>query len=156
MSVKKINPKKIFLCQLEGPGSYESYELMIDREPVKDEHEKLVTLECLKFAETNSWRESDSKLYAWSAYAPKDGSYFKTDFVVAFEDNLLYRGRYDLQHPSINDPNLREHVKDFSQFYSGLHKPSFMDNEQYEDLMLEFSEKEKNYFRNILDNYSLE
>lgn len=84
-----------------------------------------------------TWEEADDILFTMSLSAPKEGGYDKTDFKIIFndKDNTEYSGTYDLKHHSIDMPNLYDHVSDYVAFYSGKRKPSYMSQEQYDNLV---------------------
>lgn len=80
----------------------------------------------------SNWAEANAKLSTWSNDAPKDGCYDKTDFKIVWADGEVYEGRYDLQHWSVEFPDLAGHVRDFLMFYAGQRCPNHMTTEEYE------------------------
>jgi hypothetical protein len=62
-----------------------------------------------------------------------NGSYYKSDVVVEFEDGFQYRLRYDI------DPDdfmlLSTSVRDEIRFYGGLWRPAHMDEKKHEQVL---------------------
>jgi hypothetical protein len=75
--------------------------------------------ECDKPETATTWPAANAILRRWSETAPKTGGYDKCDFDVVFEDGQIYSGRYDLQHWSIEAPDLAKHVRSFISYLSG-------------------------------------
>ena len=78
---------------------------------------------CSTFAACSSWEEADAVLLEMSETAPRDGSYHKVDFEVAFEGGLRYEGVYYLKHFSVESPDLRRHIRAFIELYLGETSP---------------------------------
>jgi hypothetical protein len=75
--------------------------------------------ECDKPETATSWAHANAILFKWSRTAPRTGGYDKCDFKIVFDDGREYEGRYDLQHFSVEHPNLSRHVKSFVSFLAG-------------------------------------
>lgn len=54
--------------------------------------------DCDKPTSVSSYTEANNTLLMWSVNAPKTGGYKKCSFVVTYEDDNTYSGRYDLSH----------------------------------------------------------
>lgn len=80
---------------------------------------------------TDSWKDANFILLELSQTAPKDGTYDKTKFTIEFENGVIYKGRYDLMHHSVEKPDLFEHVKDNVLYEAGLNKPSWLSEKEY-------------------------
>ena len=93
-----------------------------------------------------SW--DDAELHLRLATPPKLG-YYKTDFLITFEDGAEYKGRYDIGDES----GLRHHVVFIALTYSGRHKPYHFSDEQWEAF-----KKENTYesYGELLDKYEIE
>lgn len=76
-------------------------------------------------------------------------SYFKTDFVVIFEDDATYSGKYDI---GSEFSDLLSHIRHFCEIYSGRVKPFYMPNDRWKDFKNEISEY-NTFYSNILDKY---
>lgn len=75
---------------------------------------------------TSPWTEANTWLYKESVTAPEHGGYDKVDFVITFENDETYTGRYDLKHFNAEPPDLIEHVRDFVRFSAGIDCPDHM------------------------------
>lgn len=75
--------------------------------------------ECDKPETATSWLAANAILRRWSETAPKTGGYDKCDFVIVFEDGEEYKGRYDLQHWTVETPDIAKHVRSTISYLSG-------------------------------------
>lgn len=81
----------------------------------------------------------------------KQLGYFKTDFVLTFEDGQTYSGRYDIGSDS---PDLSSHIRDFALTYSGQRKPSHFTDEQWEQFKKVYcSPKSAEGYKELLEKY---
>lgn len=101
------------------------------------------------------WDRANALLRSWSQSAPKDGSYHKTDFVVTYADGETYEGRYDLVHFTVERPDIADHMRAFVMLMAGLRKPSHMTDEQYERYLANWSESDREKYREFLDRYQI-
>ena len=101
------------------------------------------------------WDEADAVLRDWAATAPAAGGYDKCDFTISFEDGVLYRGRYDLVNASLEIPDLAAHVRGTALIHSGLGKPSFMDQEQFDALQAMIRPEVKQAYVELVSKYSI-
>jgi len=103
-----------------------------------------------------TWAEAKKALLNLSEYAPKNGSYDKTDFRIDWADGQVYTGRYDLVHHSVEMPDLRGHVESHLKFVVGEKKPDHMSDEQYANLLTRLPTEHQETARRMLDKCSLE
>lgn len=84
--------------------------------------------------QAKSWDEANKILLALSQTAPgyDTGGYDKTDFLITFEDGEQYKGRYDLKHYAVEDPDLYKHVSDHLLIHAGDLKPKHISLDQYQ------------------------
>lgn len=101
---------------------------LIKPKSIKIERVEGYASECVT-REVKTYDEANSMLRAWSHSAPKDGAYNKCDFWVVFEDGYEYSGRYDLQHWSVERPDLAGHMRSFVRYLAG-NPPAWMDETQ--------------------------
>ncbi len=86
------------------------------------------------FTAPHAWAKADAFLRQQARTAPDTGGYDKCDFVVVFDDDETYRGRYDLIRRDVSSPDiLSAHVLHFLRFLTGRHKPEHMSQQQYDD-----------------------
>lgn len=90
----------------------------------------------------HSWAEARAKLREWSNTAPKDGSYNKVGFKVAWKSGDTYEGRYDLQHLSVQGErcDVAAHVSGYLNFLAGNARPAHMSAEQYASYLASVTE----------------
>lgn len=117
---------------------------------------------CITFTGTkdNVWQRANEVLLAWSATAPSGGSYHKIDFKVLYSDGEEYQGRYDLQHPTVECPNLAAHVDRFVRFHAGQfvesQLPEHMQNGGYAKwLASEWTAKIVPQYQHFAANYQI-
>jgi hypothetical protein len=61
----------------------------------------------------------------WGCSAPKNGGYDKTDFIVQWENNQAYAGRFDMEYGGTEaGENFWESLKNRIRFYAGLRRPA--------------------------------
>lgn len=114
---RKLRPVQITVTRVEGEAKECGKPQTVEAEPD----------EGIDLYERASWI-----LSGWARTAPKNGGYDKCDFEIVFEDGYLYKGRYNLYHPSVETVNLRNHVYYFQAFYAGLSRPPWMSDEQWD------------------------
>ena len=81
------------------------------------------------------WQQADRQLLEWAQTAPQGGGYHKVDFIVAYEDGNIYRGRYDLKHWSVEYPSLAKHMRSLVAFHAGEYRPPHMTEQQYREAL---------------------
>lgn len=96
---------------------------------------------------TQDWSVADDILIMLSKTAPSEG-YDKTDFKIVFEDDFSYTGTFDLVHYSVKRPSLFDHVRGHLEFYAGVRKPCWMDEEQYQRCLYGTDKKEYQEYLN--------
>ncbi|QNK01727.1 hypothetical protein [Dyella telluris] len=84
-----------------------------------------------------SWEDAKARLRQIAGFAPKDGSYDKTDFTVVFADGEEYKGRFDVHHHEYHggEPlDLAQHMRWHLQFHAGLEaaRPGWMTDARWE------------------------
>jgi hypothetical protein len=95
------------------------------------------TAESVKF---KSYDEVNRYLRDMSYHGPSLG-YDKTDFRVTFEDGETYEGWYDLHRSGTEQENpngrcdLLDHIRAHVSFYTGDHKPEWMEKDDYERIV---------------------
>lgn len=109
----KIKVKEVWLNRAEGPKGQTG--------------ERIV----------HSLEAADEVLKKWAQTAPKPGGgYDKTDFKVTFDDGETYEGRYDLKQEDRKKKSLLgTHIQENLVFYGGLHRPSHLTAEQYDQFI---------------------
>jgi hypothetical protein len=110
------------------------------------------------FSGANVWTDTQRYLSNLAAVIPDDLlGYYKTDFVIEWQDGTSYAGRLDLKpaNHSAADHYLRPHILRFAQVYSGRQKPSHLTDEQYRYLLGTLSSEDLAYYGNLLDRYAL-
>lgn len=78
---------------------------------------------------------------------PKLPGASKVDFRVHFSDGEEYKGRFDAAHPtsrSHEQPDLGNHIRRSMEYLAGLHHPSHMRQEAYDELRNERLSKNPN------------
>lgn len=109
----KIAAKLIIIDQVEGPtGS-------------------------LRKTEHTTWADAEERLQRICWSAPKDGSYWKTDFRIEFVGGELYSGRYDAAHPESKsyEGALAKHIRDHLELYAGLRRPAHIPEADYDAML---------------------
>ncbi|WP_430510890.1 hypothetical protein [Gottfriedia solisilvae] len=86
-----------------------------------------------------------------------EGGYYKTKFIIHWEDGNSYTGRIDVDRSMriIFNP-LREHITDHCQFYGGVKKPSHMAEEDYKNYLNMFDAETSKDLLLFLEKYSLD
>lgn len=104
------------------------------------------------YAEANRWLFSNAETF------PKGGGYDKHDFTVRFRDGAFYEGRLDCKHFDDPDPDLwvGEHIRAFSECYSGRHKPAHLSEESWARFVSRLDPATVAFHAGILDNYALD
>lgn len=91
--------------------------------------------------EFTTWKEAEEHINRAALTVSGEG-YDKCDFTVEFDADFEYRGRFDLEQLHSIGNNLEEQVVSQLKFYAGLHKPLWMSEEQYSNLLTEERKKE--------------
>jgi len=79
-----------------------------------------------------------------------DLGYYKTDFVVVFEDGREYKGRYDI---GSDYPTLEEHIISFCSTYSLRHRPAHFKDEHWKHFCEMYKGESAERYGEYLDNY---
>lgn len=111
----KLRAVKIVLKMIEGRDS--------DREVVTENTK-------------NIWHDANWQLIEWSRYVSKGIGYNKCRYSVVWADGVEYSGRYDLKHHDDEYPDLSKHVTAQFKLFSGLHRPQWLTEEHYKDVLL--------------------
>ena len=106
-------------------------------------------------ATASSFEQANRYLTRIADMAPKDGSYYKTDVTITWEDGFSTQVREDVVHVSKAAPNLAEHVRRFWAFYAGFHRPDHIDPDRYDALVAE-NPKRRDDATEALKKYALE
>jgi hypothetical protein len=87
----------------------------------------------LHIGDVTTWTEAENIILRICAMAPKDGSYWKTRFVVTWLDGEQYSGRADLTHPTSKayEGGLAKHIRDYCTFLCGLRRPGHLSDAEY-------------------------
>ena len=113
---------------------------------------------------------ADTQLAAWAFKRKNDPTdsqlgYDKTDFVITWEDENIYSGRYDLHaFGKVTDegttyPNLGKHVIEHCKFYGGYYfdnldeLPEHLTPEDYKGLL---QRTDCEVYKQFLENYQLD
>jgi hypothetical protein len=100
------------------------------------------------------WKKADEILRAWSWDVGT--SYDKTDFVVTFADERVYKGEIDLYHPKNGrTESIADHMREFCLTYSGRKRPSNIPCDQYQELLRIYNPGDKHNFGQFLDSYQI-
>ena len=93
-----------------------------------------LTSECLSSTHT-SWSDAEKRIASICTTSPVDGGYNKTDFVITWNDDETYEGRYDAIHSDspAHEGTLKKHCLDHLTFGAGLRRPDWMTEIQYEE-----------------------
>lgn len=86
-------------------------------------------------ATVSTWAAANILLARICAAAPKDGSYFKTDFVVTWQDGNTYSGRFDACNPgyiNAEPADLERHIRSHVEYLAGYRCPAHLDQATYE------------------------
>lgn len=86
----------------------------------------------------DSWEAARKGMPLFNGTYPEPGQgYDKHDFRVIFEDGETYTGRLDVKQLAAvdNDQDVKQHVRDFIQFYTGKLRPLWMTQAQYEQAL---------------------
>lgn len=98
---------------------------------------------------TQDWNVANDILVMLSMTAPMESSH-KVDFEINFEDGFVYNGTFHLRHYTTKRPNLFTHVRNHLEFYAGVSKPLWME----EDTYLNYISAENNEeYKRILTKY---
>lgn len=122
-----IKPRRITLTRLEG------------------EHSGFV-----RVRKVATWAEANSLLRSWSNTAPEKGGYDKCHFLIEFEDETTYSGRYDLKHWRCETPSLDRHVRGVARLHANLDKPAWMSEERWAAAC---AHNERNGFKKIYEAF---
>lgn len=111
-------------------------------------------LEYNSMAEANAFIQGQEAEARWRKGRGEMLGYYKTDFLVTFEDGSHYQGRFDIG--SEDGGNLTDHITQFCRCYSGRFKPSHMRDSDWESFKKTFVPTDAaTYYGNILDCYDL-
>lgn len=127
---EKIKARKIMIDCAEGPNS----------------------LMGLKTA--SSFEDADRLLWGIAKHGPSIG-YYKTDFVITFEDGTVYEGRFDVYRWDHERPYLRKHVREFVEFYAGLRKPARLTDKQYQTIIQRPGASAPDQYKAFLEKYEV-
>ena len=86
------------------------------------------------FEGPDAMRDAQRQMYSWGITAPDPGNgYDKCDFIVTFEDDDTYQGRYDLQSTGLNDSGetIGQQMVNFVSFLAGLMRPAWMNDKEW-------------------------
>jgi len=65
------------------------------------------------------------QIFEWGCSAPKNGGYDKTDFIVQWDNNQSYSGRFDMEYGGTEDgETFWVSLKNRIRFYAGLRRPA--------------------------------
>ena len=65
------------------------------------------------------------QIFDWGQTAPWGGGYNKTDFIVQWENNQAYAGRFDMKYGGTEDgESFWVSIKNRIRFYAGLRRPA--------------------------------
>lgn len=98
---------------------------------------------------TQDWNVANDILVMLSNTAPTKSSH-KVDFEINFKDGFIYTGTYYLKHYTIQRPNLFAHVKNHLEFFAGLSKPLWMEENTYLNYI---STENSEEYKRILKKY---
>jgi hypothetical protein len=96
----------------------------------------------------NVWGQANAYLRCWALEIPEccQGS-SKTDFIVTYENDDIYEGRYDLYRKEASTADLANHISSYQTIWLADNKPAYIKDEEWK----EGQERAKHY----LDNYEL-
>ncbi len=104
-----------------------------------------------------SYSEADKILQEQARWAPENGGYDKTKFLVKFENGNTYEGRFDLKRHDRNLNNLlQRRMRRTCGFYSGRIRPAHMTQADYDAVIGDLADDIRNYCADLLDHYDLE
>lgn len=125
---------------------------------------KRITVQCAEgpsylchLKTASNFEEANSLLRAISNDGP-DLGYYKTDFVIEFENGDTYEGRFDVyrwDNPDKEPIDLQGHVRRFVQFYAGLRKPDRLTEVQYKTIISRGGGESVAKFREFLEKYEV-
>jgi len=76
------------------------------------------------------------QIFEWGCSAPKNGGYDKTDFIVQWDNNQSYSGRFDMQYGGTeNGESFWVSLKNRILFYAGLRRPAHFDDASWNDFI---------------------
>lgn len=101
-----------------------------------------------------SFEDADRLLRKIAEHGP-DLGYYKTDFVIEFENDDTYEGRFDVERLDRGLPDLRKHVREFVSFYAGLRKPAHLTDKQYQTIIQRAGADGPNKYAAFLENYEV-
>lgn len=113
--------------------------------------------EC-KTVTVTDWDSANCVLWIMSQTAPEHGGDDAVAFVITFENGKTYDGRYDLKHHTKETPDLKEHVRDFVRFSSGIDCPKHMTEEswrEYLEAIEHYSPGTREAFTKLYHNYDI-
>lgn len=94
--------------------------------------------ECDETLVFETYIQANEQLRKWSITAPTTGGYDKCKFLVRFEDDDTYEGRYDLKGLGCEQDegygiNLQKRINDHLRFIANKVRPAWMNDEQWEE-----------------------
>jgi len=110
--------------------------------------------------EFDSIDQANAYIYRLACGIPQkeigSGCYNKTKFSIIFDDGYIYGGRLDVKHPSErdNDTNIRKHIFDMIDWYTGQKKNPYCGMKKYIEWCKTY-DGEKQAFQEIRDNYEI-
>ncbi len=102
-----------------------------------------------------SWDSFNKLLTIIAADAPTGGAYHKTGFRITFWDGATYDGRFDVQNLSREWPDLKDHVRRFVGFHSGLIKPDHLTEADYMDHLRVYGPEARQEFLTLAETYEV-
>jgi len=101
----------------------------------------------------SSWEEINESLQLIAKDMEEGIGGIKIFITISFEDGKTYSAKYFLK--KADNPDLKKHIYDFAQAYSGRKKPLHLTKDQYESFLQTIGEDEKENFTKLLDGYDI-
>lgn len=100
----------------------------------------------------STWTDANQFIMRIARDHDANGGYYKTSFVVCWENGYVYQGRLDVNMKDDND--ISEHIRQHCEFHAGTWTPSHMTKEDHEQYLNNFN-IDRDEFSEFLDTYEL-
>jgi hypothetical protein len=105
----------------------------------------------------NNFQEANDLIKKVAHDMEEDSGYYKTKFVITWENGYEYTGRIDIEKEYLFQQSpLKEHIENHCMFYGGTKKPHWMSETDYNNHVNMASKEEQHSYIKFLETYSLE
>jgi hypothetical protein len=105
----------------------------------------------------SNFQEADKLIKKVAQSMEEDSGYYKTKFMITWENGYEYTGRIDIEKEYLFQQSpLKEHIENHCTFYGGTRKPHWMSESDYSNHVNIANKEEQQSYITFLETYSLE